>query len=315
MDQETTNIPAEQEIAEQVTDAIIVEDTQEEKVDEWAPEYKIKVLDNEYEIPDYIRPYITKDNYNEIKETYEKAYALDHFKEKNNRYKEENSSLVPYKEKFEKQNEVLSRFGNYLNKKDYTNIFKELNIPDEEILKYSYDRIQYNELPPEQKKEYDSNIETRTKLSQLERQNQEFQHMLSQQTAQARANELEQCLNQDQIKDVVAQYDSRVGQPGAFKQEVIKRGQLAWYTQNKDIPANEAVREVLNLVGFNATSTEQASSVGGGAAHATPVMANTQRPIIPRINAGGSSPARKLPKSLEDLKRAADMIPGNYSQE
>jgi hypothetical protein len=266
--------------------------------EEWAPDYKFKVMDKEYEFDEFIRPTITKDNYDKIKDLYTKAYGLDHEKSRAERYKSEFERLTPIEQQFAQQNKTLGYMGTLLQNKDYNTLFKELNIPDDAVAQYAIQRLNYRELPPEQQREQDRIFEERQRLRMLELQNQEYSQQLQSTVIQARGQELESYL-QGPAKSAAESFDQRVGKPGAFREEVIRRGQMAYYTQKKDIPVAEAVNEVIRLAGISPQTQGQASNMNTANFH-TP---QDKKPYLPNIRGSNMSPVRKQFSSVDDLKK------------
>ena len=284
---------------------VSTEEPESEPVEEWTPDYKVKVMDQEYEFDEFIKPVVNKDNYDQIKGLYEKAYGLDHVKQKKTALEEDNRRLAEIEANYQKQNQSLGYMGNLIKEKDYHTLFSQLKIPDQEVMKYALDRVNYNELPPEEKAAYDSNIESRQRLRALEAQNAQFQQQFQHQTVQARASELDQYLGSDQIKDIASRFDQANGNPGAFRQEVISRAKVIADTTGKDISVQEAVDNVARVYsGFMQGQVPAGQENPQGQQQAQPAVAQA-KPVIPSVKSGGSSPARKIPRTIDDLKAAA----------
>jgi hypothetical protein len=273
----------------------------EAPVDDWAPDYKYKVLDQEYEIDEFLRPAVTKDTYKNIIDVMTKAKGFEHYKSKNERLAQENSTLKTTEEEFNRQNKLLGYMGTLMKEKEYETLFKELNIPDEALTTIALKKLQYQELPPEQRQEYDRNLLNNQRLRNLEMQNQEYQEKLVQQTVQQRHNELNSLLS-GQMKEINDAFDAQAGRPGAFKEAVVRQGQLAYYTQKKDLSATEAAEEVLRLYG-----KPQASQVPS----TTESVAPSAKPIIPNIRGGNQSVVKTQVKSIDDLNKILSQMERN----
>jgi len=297
----TPSVEERDEETPEVVDEVIPLETEPE----WKPDYTFKVKDTQHEFDDFIRPIVNKDNYDKIKDLYSKAYGLDEVKAAREKLEEENKNLSTVRNQFEKQNKSLGYLGSLIKGKDYHTLFNELKIPDQEILSYSLDRVKYQELSPEEKREYDGNIEIRQRQRTLEDQNRYLQSQIESQAVNTRMSEVDNLLRSGQINDIVKDFDTRVGRPGAFREEVVKRGQMAYYSTGKDISVNEAVNEVASLYGRQLPGSD-----GGGSASSLTSQqysqGNAPKKVIPNIRSGGASPARKLPTSIADLKKAAD---------
>ncbi len=255
-----------------------------------------------------MRPVLNKKNYDQVVELYQKAYGLDHLKGKYNTVKEELPDLRKAQEQLQKQNYALGSMGSLIKNKNYNALFSELKIPDEDIIKYSLDRVQYQDLTPEQKSEYDNNVDSRNRLVKLERENQQFKQSLQQQVVERRNSELDSNLASPDMEGIVSEYDSRVGEPGAFRSEVIRRGQSAYHLTGKDISAQDAIGEVLKVIGIDrqVSSNQANAAVNGNVYKREKNTFVRNKPVIPNVRSGGSSPARKLPRSIDDIKKAVE---------
>ena len=291
------NVNDGQEVIESAPEASPAGDVQEEPA--WVPEYKFSVMDKEYEIPEYVRPVINKDNYNDIRDTYTKAYGLEHAKARAERLEQEYNRVRPFEETAQKQNQALGYLGNLVQNKDYNTLFKELNIQDNDVTNYTLERLKYRELPPEERQEYDQRLQDRQRLGLLERQNQEQSNYIQHVNTQERVNEMEHFLSGPN-KSVVEEFDSRVGRQGAFREEVIRRGQLAWYTKGQDISAEQAVNEVMQIYGRPSSNQGNGGNVNGNS-----YSQSQSKPLIPNIRSGNQSVVRPTIRSIDDLKKLA----------
>lgn len=266
-------------------------------VEDWTPDYKFKVMDKEYEIDEFLRPAINKDNYDKIKDLYTKSYGLEHEKARAERYKSDVERLSPFEQQLSEQNKQLGYMGNLLHNKEYGTLFKELKIPDEAITAHALEYLKFRELPVEKQREYEKLLEDRQRSKQLEIQNQELSYQIQSTVIQARERELDGFLS-GQIKDVVEQFDSRMGRQGAFKDAVVERGKLAYYTQKKDLSVQEAVGEVLKYSGINSQASGQMPT------NTTEnYTSQREKPVIPNIRGSNQSPVKKQISSIADLQK------------
>lgn len=290
---------------EENDEGIIADPIENPSEDDWQPEFKFKVMDQEHEIPEYMRSVINKENYDEVRGLYEKAYGLEHVKTKKTALEEELKGKSEMEKKYLEQNQMLGYMGGLLKNKDYHNLFSQLKIPENDVLQYALDRVKYQDLSQDEKIAYDKGIEERNKLYTLEKQNQDLQQKFQDQAVQARTAELDNALNTSQYESAVKNFDQRAGKPGAFKEEVIRRGQLHYYQTGQDLSVQNAVDEVLRLYGNNQQSSGQ--GMPPNVPNNTQASVNTpHKPVIPNVPSGGGSPARKLPRTIEDIKRAAE---------
>jgi hypothetical protein len=261
----------------------------------YQPNWKFRVAQKEYEIDEFLRGAIKDaDTEKKVKELYEKAYGLDlvkpRFHETREKYQTLESSVKA----------VMSAKD-----KDLDKFFKLVDLPEEKLLKYVWDKLQYQQLPDEQRQLIEAQRTERERAETLEQKYQQAQEFIAQQAVQARTVELRSVLTRPEIQSVASAFDARVGQPGAFEAEVVARGKLAYYTTGKDIPAEQAVQEVLSILGHQQAQAPQAQATPAQPQQQQAPQVREKPPVIPAVSGRTTSPAFKAPESIEDLKRLA----------
>lgn len=273
----------------------------------YTPNYKFKVLDKEQEFDEWLRPVVKDaDTEKRVRELLEKAHGLEHVKAERQKFREQATNI-------EGQYTALSKGLDYLSgmveKGDLHGFFKELSIPEDKILQYALSRVKYREMPPEQRQQIDAQNESQQRLEYFERANSELLNAFNEQRTQQRASELDGYLGRPEVSQAISQFDQRIGQPGAFRDEVIRRGQYYASLPNpQDISVEQAVREVMMLAGVQAAQDAQASQgqAPQAAMQAAPqAVQQTQKPVIPNIKGRGTSPVKKAVRSIDDLRALA----------
>lgn len=276
--------------------------TAETQAPQYVPNFKYRYMSAdgsnrlEKEFDDHFRP-LVKDAEMEkkIRELHERAYGLDFVKSDREKLKERFSKIESEK------NELVGNIqtvGRLIKTGDLESFFKVFNVPEEQVLQWA---VQKATMTPEQKMEYQSQQEFRRQMIALEEENERLkgQHQLYQsQSVQMRSMELDNALQNPEISSIVQSFDERVGIPGAFKTEVIRRGILHWNENGADIPVNQAIGEVMRMYGpqqsMQAPVVQQPQSA--------PAQA---MPVIPNIQGKGTSPAKRIIKSTDELRKLA----------
>lgn len=266
----------------------------------WAPSFKVKAYDNEYEIPEGFRSYINKENEKQFKEVFERSFAFDTIKQK---YKDAHSKYQEVNGKYDTISKNLDKLSKYVQNGDFDNFFSSIQIPEAEIQKWIYNKLQIQSLPQEQQQLYNKNSEYQKQLLTMQEQYEEMQSKLGEfesykqeQAIQQRHSELENAINNSEYKSLAESYDARVGQPGAFKNEVILRAAAVANATGKDLSVQEAVQEFAKLVAWNQQNGGQAAGVA---------QKGNGRPTIPSVSGKASSPVAPQVKSIDDLKKLA----------
>lgn len=266
------------------------------------PNYKVKVMDEEKEIPEAFRA-LMKDEKSEkeIKEIFEKSFGHEFTKPKYEKLKSE------YTEVQQTHTAVMNQINSLKEdfaRGDLDSFFDKLKIPTDTILRYALEKVQYQELPPEQKAVLDAKRQAEREAKSFAQQNQELTQNLQVQMVQARTMALDSELARSEVKSVADAFDARTGEKGAFKKLVANHGRLTWFdSQGKvDLSPGQAIEQVMKLYGLSpAPASAQAPTTPAAAAstHQAPTA-------IP--NVGGSksaSPVKQKPRSIEDLKKLA----------
>lgn len=268
--------------------------------DAWTPNYKVKAYDNEYEIPENFRSYINQENEKHFKEVFERSFAFDTIKQK---YKDAHSKYQEVNGKYDTISKNLDKLSKYVQNGDFDNFFSSIKIPETEIQKWIYNKLQIQSLPQDQQQLYTKNSEYQKQLLSMQEQYEEMQSKLGEfesykqeQAIQQRQAELDSVINNGEFKSLAESYDARVGQPGAFKNEVILRAAAVANATGKDLSVQEAVQEFAKLVAWNQQNGGQAAGVA---------QKGSSRPTLPSVSGKASSPVAPQVKSIEDLKKLA----------
>jgi len=270
--------------------------------EKYEPNYKIKIMDEEVEIDDLFKPAIvSKEAEEKFRELYEKAHGLEHVKQDRDQFRE---SYNNYKEALNKQTNAINVLSGYLDQGDYDAFFKALNIPAQEVMKYSLTEAQKAEWSPEQRAAYDHQQETKRRAN------------LYQEYYNSNQNQLES-LQQDQVvkdytletyrpevKEFLEAFDQRNGQD-AFRKEVAQLGTYHEKVHGEVLPVRQLVDSVMTK--FAPFMQERKVETQGKPA-LQQVVTPRDVPVIPNTGPSGQSPAQKAITSLEDLEKLAESM-------
>lgn len=271
----------------------------------WKPNFKFKVKDKELEFDDFVKPVIkTKDVEQKLKDLYEKAHGIDEVKTSRDSFKKQ---FEEWQGKYNQVETSLKTLGSYVKKGDFRSFFEALNIPKDQILRYAIDELKYQEMSPEQRQQIDLQRQQQAEFEMAQTQNQTLQQQMAQLVQQQTTFELSQELSKPEVAQIASAYDQMIvakgGQPGAFKAEVIRRGQYYEAVHKVSPPASQLVQEILSLVGVQAQA-QQGSQAASQGTPSQVVQNQKAKPVIPSFQGGGAkSPAKKVPSSIEDLRK------------
>lgn len=276
----------------------------------YTPNYKFRYkdeLDNKVdgEIDDWARPFIKDADMEEkFRQVWAKAHGLDWVKQRFNKTRGEYQA---YRQQIDPLVQSWQDLTNLYRQGDMDSFFKGLQIPEEKIFQYALDKLNYQKLPPEQRAHIEKARQAEHTALELQRQNQALQTQYQEAQVQTRTTELQQALSTPDVSAVAQAFDARVGREGAFRDEVVKRGVLAWHTSGQDISPAQAIQEVMQLYGALTSGQQAAAQMAQVASpQGQPAVAQAQKaPTLPNIGGNNGSPARKAPKSLDELKKLA----------
>lgn len=273
-----------------------------EEAPAFEPSFKYKVKDEEFEMDEWAKQVATDEKiHKQLQDLYSASRGIAGIKEERQQLREEASTLRQEKETMDQS---LAALSSYVQKGDMRSFFEALAIPREKVLSYALEELKYQELSPEQKYEVDSQRAQQAQLNQLQMQNQQMQQQWQSQAIAQRERELDLVMSDPTTTQVASAYDARVGKPGAFKEEVIRRGQLHDQIYGQDISAKQAVEEVLNLINAGSSPTpSQAAGTSQNAQGKARVVAPKNKPTMTNVQGTGSSPAKKTYNSIADLKK------------
>lgn len=272
----------------------------------YTPNFRFKFTDSskdethEREFDDFVKGVIKDaDTEKKVRELYEKAYGLDYVKPKLAQTREQYKAV---QQEYQELQQGLQELSGFMQRGDLDSFFSAIRVPQEKIFQYVLDKLNYQGLSPEQKKAYDESRELQSRAYLQEKRLAEMEASLQQQAVQARTLELESALGNSEVRSIAEQYDARVGRPGAFREEVIRRGQMAYFSTGADIPVSQAIQETLSTVG-RLISPQAMAQQGQQTGMSGTAPAQTTQPVIPNVGGGKNvSAVAKQVRSLSDVE-------------
>jgi hypothetical protein len=269
----------------------------------YEPNFKFKVMEQEHEIDEMFRSLVKDaDTEKKIRELHEKAYGLDTVKGRLEKVREEHTST---KQKLSQYEEAVSDLRELYQSRDFDTFFGKLNIPQEAILQWVAEKVNYNNLPPEQKALYDDALKARRDAYEARKQSREMSGKVDERSLEARRVLMTTALEKPDVKTFAAAFNAKVGKPDAFWNEVCKVGIQAHEQDGIDLPPEEAIKRVMDA--YKPFFGEAAPAGNPAAANQPKVVQPNPAPTIPNVqgSAGRSPVGKKKPTSIEDLKKLA----------
>lgn len=269
----------------------------------YQPNFNYVAAAQQKEIEEFWRPLIKdKESEERVKEFLTKYDAFDSVKESRNKIQEHYDSLLS---DYEAQAQVVNRVESALDRGDLSSAFRQLGLKDEDIFKWTQQRLQMMELPPEQRAQLEAAEQQRLQQFELEDERSYLEKQYQEQAVQVRTMQLDMVLNRSDVSQAAQAWDKATGEFGAFKNLVISEAQNTFHRTGQDLTPEQAVQQVMQRFGKLLPQQGGAGEVVPQAHTAqsqTPV-APLDKPVIPNINGKGASPIKKVPRSLDDLKK------------
>lgn len=280
----------------------------------YTPNYKVKVLDKELEIPKEFQG-LMKDTASEkmVREVFEKSYGLDTVKPKYQDLKTKYADASDRLSHFESSvGELKNIYDSAVKEKNYLKLddfFSKMNMQEDVILNWALAKVQLNEMAPEQRQLVEGRINAERQAAEYSQRYNSTQEMISNQAVQMKMMQFESALAKPDTVTFATQFDQRFGKPGAFQEEVQRVGEMTWYREKRDLTPQQAINAVVaqygNLVRQEQAPVPQMTEQGQPSAPAKKVVMRNTSNTIPNIGGKGTSPLKSKPRSIEDLKALA----------
>jgi hypothetical protein len=276
----------------------------------YQPNFKYKVLKEEKELPEWARPFVTTPELEkQFKDAFERADGIEAVKQHRDSLVQENTAM---REEWQPVVQNTQTAMAHLQRGDMDSFFEFVGIPEVAVLKYALQRLQLRENPAALQ-QHEAQRQQALQHAQLQQQLQQATSGYQNLAVQTRSMQLDTHLQRPEILSAVSAFDARVGKPGAFRAEVVRRGQ-AYAAQEVDAPVDQLVGEILQLIGWQGQNPPPAAGQNGqGAAAPAAGSENSaggqgKPPVLPHLRGKGASPVKKAPKSTNELREIARQL-------
>jgi len=285
-----------------------VDITDQDTVPDYTPNLSFKVLDAEKQIDPWLAETIKdKTSEDRARDLMERAYGLDSVKEDRQRLRDENTSLQEISTQYDTVRTDLQNVGQYIQNKDFGRVFDSLQMNKEDVYKWVLEQAELSEMSKSDPQGYDrymrqsniqdQNYQLRQQNDMLVQQQQSNQHQTIQSQMQSE-------FNRPEVSTVQQEFDTRMGRAGAFREEVINRGQAYYARTGTDKMPAEIINEVVGMLGYGQGQVQPEA----------PQVPQTQpRPrraieTMPNVSGRGTSPVKKIPRNIDDLRRLGNEL-------
>lgn len=279
----------------------------------WTPNYKYKAYGQEQEIPELFRGLI-KDaaTEEEVRKVFNKAGGFDgaisRYNELKTQYDATKEAQTFYKD-WNHIKDLYTKVDPATKRRTHLGeFFHAIGVDDDALFQYARERMEFNALSDEQKAVHNQRIAAAKQNWELSQRVSELEADRLQAASQTREAELATELTKPGIAEVVKAYDASKG-PGAFRNLVVATGQRYSESFKQDIGVQDVVGSLVAQFQPFLTASQPAQPA------TNMVVAPAPKPVIPTIAGGTTTPARKVFKSTDDLRKFANSLGGDSGQQ
>jgi hypothetical protein len=261
----------------------------------YSPNYKYKSYDQEYEFDEYMKPLVSN---KQVEERLRELYAAQRGIEGVSKARDKaQAEYQEYKKQWNPVVDLVQKANKAYQDKDYDAFFKTLGVPEADVLKYAYKRLEYMDMPEDRRKQVDETRQLRESYSQTREEAEYLREQFQEVQRQKTLNEIDQALSSQEVSSIARSFDQRNGQ-GAFKQEVINRGILLYQSTGQSLTPAQVVEDLVNKYGFS----QQQEPAQARTQAPSQVVERKELPVMPVAKGGSASVAARQIKTLDDLK-------------
>lgn len=283
----------------------------------YAPKLKYKVLKEEKDFPEWAKPLATSEEMeNTLKDIFERADGLAEVKEHRDRLIQEHTRITEEWGPFVA--DAQKALG-HLRRGDMDSFFEATGVSELQILKHAQ-KILALRADPNAAAAHNQQRQLQLDNQRLQEEASQYQNGYQTLATQQKDFEISVALGRPEILSTVQAFDAKVGKPGAFRAEVIRRGQSYVAMGQPNVSTDQVVTEVLQLLGWQGQTQGQnpqppVTSVqnGAGASAAdqnggagTP--AQQTPPTLPNLRGKGGSPVKKAFRSTDEIRKYAKSL-------
>ncbi len=272
--------------------------------DEYVPNYKFKVHDNEYEIDEEFRPIIkSKDAEEKVRAILSKAHGLEEVQKSRDSWKEKYESTQGETSQLKEVVDKIQYGVDLYQKGDLLGAAKYFFKP-EDLKTIAIEVAKYEQMEPNQRQMIDREYETRLKSREYETRESDATKRAMVAEAKAVQATIDYELTRPDIAELAEKVDSMRGEPGFFKKRILQHGDTSWKAGNK-ITAQQAINAVVeDYKPFIAKLTPTPASQPTG----KKVVAPSGTKTAPNLKGSGSSGRQAKPARMSDLAKIREKL-------
>lgn len=272
------------------------------EVPAYTPNFKFKIKDQELEFDEVFRPFVNNPEVEaKFREFHEKAYGIDEVKKHRDEIRQ---NFEAYRQNYDPVLRVVQTAQQHYQRDNVDGVLEALGLDRNKMLEWARREQAIESLSPAARAEYDRQRQREREYFQSQQESEYTREQLTQLRREQKISEINAALSSPEAMGLQASFDQRLG-PGAFKAELIRRGQLHQAQTGQEKTAFEIVNEMIQMFGHQAPAQSQVPNKATAPKQAgAPIK--KQVPVIPATKSSGTSSVRKAIKSIDDMFKERD---------
>lgn len=245
-----------------------------------------------------------------LRELYEKADGLEIVKQSRDTFKQR---FEEYQKQWQPVEQDLKTVGKYLQANDFDNFFKMFQIPEQKVVDWMAQKIQYNQMSPEERARVDALKEARGQNYKKADEVENLRQTLEQQEVQHLSFQLDMLRETQKYADAASAFDERLGKPGSFEEKLFQMGELlSLRNGGKTVPPKQVFDMMVKEYGLEGAAATPAPPPQAKTVVATPPV---EKPTVTQIKGSKTAtPVKRQFRSIEDLNNyQKELAGGSYT--
>lgn len=275
----------------------------------YTPDFSYKVNGEVQEFDPWIQEFVKdKETEEKIRDLYSRAGGLKKVKSERDDYR---TRIDTMSQDFQKVAPVVRQYqelSGLLQKGDLGSFFAAARINPDQVIKWAANYVRESDKNPNYGQQIAENYNQQSYQASLEQQARLQQEQMQQMAFEQKQRELDWELSKPENSEFAQQFNARLNDPEGLRKEIQERGNMIYFSQNRVASVTEILEQIKTAYGFAASNQGQAGSAPQGGA----VQGSGGKPVLPNVRgATNQSPAKKVYRSLDELKERAQALEAN----
>jgi hypothetical protein len=233
-----------------------------------------------------------------LRELYEKADGLDIVKQSRDSFK---NRFEEYQKQWQPVEQDLKTVGKYLQAGDLDNFFKMFQVPEQKVVDWMAQKIQYNQMSPEERARVDNLRQVRGENYRKSDEVETLRQSLEKQEVQHLTFQLDMLRETQKYADAAAAFDERLGKPGSFEEKLFDFGELlSQRNGGQTVPPKQVFEMMVKEYGLEGQAPTPGAPPQARTVVTTPPV---EKPTVTQIKGSKTAtPVKRQFRSIKDLE-------------